>query len=306
MRRRGFTLVELLVAIAIILVMVTLASVAASAARTSSRETSTRALIERLSGVLMQQLQSYDSRTIDMSGIPSGMSTSAYRAWFIRRNLISGDMPDRWTDVKYMAENPAQFTTPAQRVYINIWQSLTPAQQADTGPDSVAVQRKNSSAECLFMVLMRGGIGDCLSCGPLQNAQIGDEDGDGMPEFWDSWNNPIGFLLWAPALELPATTSQLFFTGARALDANPFASSGPIRPTLGMRPLIYSTGLDGQSGLDRTNEAVTLSMGTGPVGRDCGNPLGAASNAGGPSTDANNPATARADNITNFDTEARQ
>jgi prepilin-type N-terminal cleavage/methylation domain-containing protein len=301
MRRRGFTLVELLVAIAIILVMVTLASVAASAARTSARETSTRALIERLSGVLMQHLQSYDSRPIDMSGLPSGMSASAYRAWFIRRNLITGDMPDRWTDVAYMAA-PANGWVPqsaAQRTYIAIWNSLTAAQQA-------LVQANNSSAECLFLVVMRGGIGDCLGCGPLQNAQIGDQDGDGMPEFWDSWNNPIGFLLWAPAVELPATTSQRFFAGPRALDADPFAASGTIRPTLGMRPLIYSTGIDGQSGLDRTNETVTLSMGTSPVGRDCGNPLGAASNAGGPSTDANNPATARADNITNLDTEARQ
>lgn len=307
MKRGGFTLTELLVAIAIIVVLATLASVGAAAARTSGRANATRGLLERLNGVLLQHMAACETDTVDMAGKPAGMSANAYRAWFIRRNVIAGDMPDRWTDVAYMA-TPSNGWVPqsaAQSTYISIWNSLTAAQQT-------AVQANNASAECLFMAVMRGGIGDCLSCGGVASAgdgapRIGDQDGDGMPEFLDAWGNPIGYLLWAPALALPANTTQRFFSGSRALD-DPFASSGAIRPSLGMRPLIYSTGPDGKSGLERNNEAATLSMGSSPTGRDCGNPTGSApgATAGGPSTDPGNPASARSDNLTNFDDEAKR
>jgi prepilin-type N-terminal cleavage/methylation domain-containing protein len=298
MKRRGFTLVELLVAISIILVMATLAGSAYSGARLTAKVSTTRTLIEQLNSVLVGHLSAYDSVPVDVSNPPGGMSPAAYRAWYIRRDLITGDMPDRWTDVEYMASAAWTPRSAPQRTYVGIWQSLTAAQRTQ-------VPQFNGSAECLFMVVMRGGIGDCLDCGPLRNAQVGDQDGDGMPEFWDSWGNPIGYLLWAPALELPPESGKRFFTGARSLDADPFATSGSIRPTLGMRPLIYSTGPDGRSGLERNAEAVTLGMGTGPVGRDCGNPLGAGGTAGGPSLDSGNLAQYRNDNVTNLDLEAK-
>jgi prepilin-type N-terminal cleavage/methylation domain-containing protein len=324
--RPAFTLTELLVAVAIILLLMTLIGGAVSAARTGAKVSSTRATIEKLSTILATQLATYDSRSVDVSGCPSGTSRNAYRAWFIRRNMITGDMPDRWTDVQYMADNPAQFTSPAQRTYISIWNSLTPSQKTNTG-----VPKNNGSAECLFMIVMRGGLADCLDCGALRTSDIGDEDLDGMPEFWDAWGNPISFLLWAPAVELPAGSGLSFFSGSRSLDAEPFASSGSIRTSLGMKPLIYSPGPDGKSGIDRhstrtgspPDESKTdishLSFGSSPLaGWNCGNykittaidsNSSAFSSAGAkdtkpvPSTDTTDY---RADNITNLDAEAKQ
>ena len=277
--RPAFTLTELLISVAIILILVAMVAGAVSAARTSAKVNATRSMIDKLNTILMTQLATYESRSVDVSACPPGTSKTAYRAWFIRRNMITGDMPDRWTDVQYMAQNPSQFTSAPQRAYIAIWNSLTSAQQANDG-----VPKNNGSAECLFMIVMRGGIADCLDCGALRTSDIGDEDGDGMPEFWDAWGNPISYLLWAPAVELPPGSGTPFFSGARALDANPFASSGTIRATLGMRPLIYSPGPDGKSGLDRhstrtgtaPNESKTdiahLSFGSSPIiGWNCGN-----------------------------------
>ena len=88
----------------------------------------------------------------------------------------------------------------------------------------------------------------------------------------------------------------MFFDGPRALDA-PW--SGSPRPTLGMRPLIYSPGPDEKSGYDRSNEAVTLSLGSGPVGAECGSSQGSA---GSPIPDE---VQYTLDNITNFDAEAK-
>lgn len=302
--KRGISLVELLVAMIVALVLAALVASAISAARTSQKAAVTRAMIGKLGQILETQLERYASRPVSMAGLPttsSGaplMSRNAYRAWYLRRQLISGDMPDRWSDVQYMAENPAQFPpaslTAAQRTYVTTWNSLSAAQKA-------AIPLEHGSAECLFMVIMQGSLADCLECVALKSSDIGDKDGDGMMEFWDAWQNPIEFLLWAPALELPAGSGMRFFSGSRGLD-DPLPTTGSVRPTLGMRPLVYSPGPDGLSGFSRGADGATLGLGSSPVGRDCGNPLtGSTALAGGLAA----PSECRLDNVTNLDAEAR-
>ena len=298
MKRRGFTLTELLVVIAIILLLMTLMGGAVSAARSGAKISSTRATIDKLNTILTTQLATYDSRSVDIpASLPSGIpSRSSYRAWFIRRNMISGDMPDRWTDVQYMA-TPANGWVPqsaAQRAYISTWNA------AATPPTSTY-----AGAECLFMIVMRGAIADCLDCGGLRTTDIGDKDNDGMPEFWDAWGNPIGFLLWPYAVELPAGSGSPFFSASRSPN-EPFASSGPSpTPALGMRPLIYSAGPDSEYSFDRQNETGNLSAGSNPVGRDCGN-WGIAPTSLAAGRSLVDGVDYRADNITNFDAEAKQ
>ena len=302
--KRGYSLVELLVAMIVALVLAALVAAAISAARTSQKAAATRATVSRLGQILDAQLDRYASMPVSMAGLPTTsagaplMSRNAYRAWYLRRQLISGDMPDRWSDVQYMAENPGQFPpaslTPAQRTYVNTWNSLSAAQKA-------AIPVEHGSAECLFMTIMQGSLADCLECAALKTSDIGDKDGDGMMEFWDAWQNPIEFLLWAPALELPAGSGMRFFSGSRSLD-DPFPTTGSLRPTLGMRPLVYSPGPDGLSGLSRGDNAATLGLGSSPVGRDCGNPLtGPTALAGGLAGSSE----CRLDNVTNLDAEAR-
>ena len=302
--KRGYSLVELLVALMVALVLTALVAAAISAARTSQKATATRATIGKLSQILESQLERYASKPVSMAGLPTAssgtplMTRNAYRAWYLRRQLITGDMPDRWSDVQYLAENPGQFPaaslTAAQRAYVNTWNGLSAAQKA-------AIPAQHGSAECLFMVIMQGGLADCLECIPLKTTDIGDKDGDGMMEFWDAWQNPIEFLLWAPALELPAGSGMRFFSGNRGLD-DPFATAGSVRPTLGMRPLIYSPGPDGLSGFSRGADTATLGLGSSPVGRDCGNPLiSPTASAGGLAGSSE----WRLDNVTNLDAEAR-
>ena len=303
--RKGFSLVELLVVITIILALMGLVGAAVSAARSNVKASGTRQLIEKLDLLLKQQLATYDSKAVNTAPAPAGMK-NAYRAWSIRRNLISGDLPDRWSNVEYMYQTTDLFGVPithpdglqfpkgrltgSQRNYLAIWRDLVLSGRSE------AVAGKNASAECLFMIVTQGGIADCLDCGELRSAQVGDQDGDGMLEFWDDWKNPILFILWAPGLKLPSGSAVMFFDGPRALDA-PW--SGSPRPTLGMRPLIYSPGPDEKSGYDRSNEAVTLSLGSGPVGAQCGSSQGSA---GSP---IQGEVQFTLDNITNFDAEAK-
>ena len=299
--RPAFSLVELLVALTVVLVLMSLVGSAVSAARTSQKMAATRSTIDKIALILTTHLDRYDAKPVPMTGIPSGISKNAYRAWFVRRNMISGDMPDRWADVKYMADNAATFRpdglSAAQRTYVNIWNGLSASQK-------LIVPQQYGSSECLFMAVMNGGLADCLNCMALKTSDVGDKDGDGMMEFWDAWQNPIEFLLWAPAVELPAGSGTKFFSGSRSLD-DAFPSSGTVRLALGMKPLIYSAGPDGLSGIERASDAATLALGSSPTGRNCGNPLDATvSRSGGLALSSTTDP--RQDNVTNLDLEARQ
>jgi prepilin-type N-terminal cleavage/methylation domain-containing protein len=309
-RRPAFTLVELLVVMAVILVLMGLMGGAMSAARTSRKKQATQALIARLDAIIQQQFATYAAQPVVTSGsIPPGFpGRSAYRSWYIRRNLISADLPDRWTDVAVVANGTTVATTingtssflpltGPQRAYQDVWNSFTPLQRTIPGTDAKQhVSTSYAGAECLFMIVMQGGVADCLDCGSLRTADIGDKDADGAYEFWDAWQNPIGFILW-PAAVVPAASGAPFFSGDRAL-SDPFsAAAATSSPGLGMRPLIYSAGPDGEYGYERNKEAGNLMAGSSPAGRDCGNWLAS------PALNSAAPLAGSADNITNFDAE---
>ncbi|MFM9057807.1 MAG: Tfp pilus assembly protein FimT/FimU [Planctomycetaceae bacterium] len=281
--RRGFTLTEVLVTIAIVVILMTLFGGAISAARSSAAGNGTRGTVARIDQVISAQFRRYETRSVSRS-LLTGLgitNPSAARAWYVRRNMITADMPDRWSDVAVMAADPATFKSATQRSYADTYTRLSPTAQYGGG-------------ECLFMIIMQGGLADCIDCNGLAKAKIGDKDGDGAFEFWDEWNNPIDYILWAPAFQNSGDTTA-FFTG---LDAA-FPGTGAVRPSLGMRPLIYSAGPDREYGLERNGDAVTLSRGAGPVGRDCGNPQDATTKtSGGPATGAGGY---REDNIVNVE-----
>jgi prepilin-type N-terminal cleavage/methylation domain-containing protein len=307
--RPAFTLTELLIVVAIILSLMTMLGSAVSNVRTTQKANATFATITKIDEALMEIFSRYGNEAVSYSSIPGSMSRGQYRSWKIRRDFITRDMPDRWTDVEYVYDNsdflnsisnppfPAAGLTAAQRTYLSIWHSVrgrTPS-----------VKEYNASAECLFMILMQSGLTSRSGFEALSTVKVGDQDGDGMQEFWDSWDNPIGYLLWAPALELPPGSDRLFFFPDN-IRADPYPGDRMVSPppALGMRPLIYSPGRDGKSGFERNNEAVTLTMGGSrdDLGRDCGNPqVTPPGNAGGK---AEGP-DYRVDNVTNFDQEAK-
>ena len=301
MKRRGFTLVELLVVVSIILVLMTLIGGAVSGARNSVKRSATELAITKLDEIVTAQFNRYGSRGVPPDQLPVQITNkSAARAWFIRRNMITADMVDRWTDVSYMAANPSGFNSAVQRSYIATWNALSTTKKDPGNSDYVGATY--SGSECLFLTVMQGGFVDCLDCESLRTIKKGDKDNDGMFEFWDGWDEPIAYTLWAPAVVLKDGTP--YFSGSRALDADPLRTSSPpasgaIRPSLGMRPLIYSAGPDKEFGLERNGEAATLSSGAAPIGRDCGNWTSTpCSTSGAPLSNAGSKPS---DNITNFD-----
>jgi prepilin-type N-terminal cleavage/methylation domain-containing protein len=322
--RPAFTLTELLIVVAIILSLMTMLGSAVSNVRTTQKANATSDMIAKLDRVISAQIETYDSRPVDTSdttkiGLPARSDNkfpsnlvfkyaASLRAWHIRRNLISVDIPDRWTDVQALTQrfndgkwtnvpagSPQRTYSPFQRTYIDIWNQIEATKVYPTD--------QFGGAECLFMIVMQSGVANCLDCGSLTTSQVGDKDSDGYMEFLDAWGNPIDYILWAPSYTPPGKSESFF---SNSLD-DPYASAN-VRPTLGMRPLIYSAGPDGQYAIDRVkdsgsppSDAASIYSSADEYGALCGDwtmkpwaDAGARMNSG-----AN-------DNITNLDAEAKQ
>ncbi len=279
--RRAFTLVELLVAISIIIVLMGAIATAAAAARGSQKKLSTKALIAKLDAIIQQQYFSYAGRSV-------AANATAASAAAARRQMASADMPDSWAEVLVLKGGTTSLLTSPERKF-----PLNAAQRAYVGYyNSVLPTAEFEDAECLFMMVMLGGLADCLDCGGLGIADKGDKDGDKAPEFWDAWGNPIGFILWPAGLEIPPGTKVFSPTA-------PFSGSASAGGRV-MRPLIYSRGPD---------KGATLGVASGShiqMGASCGDPQNATVAtfaAFAPPSD--DPTDRRADNITNLDSEVK-
>ena len=240
---------------AIVLVLAAMASAAISAASSSQKKLRTKALIAKINAIVAAQFAQYAGRDVDASsGIVRGQ---------LLRATAQADLPDDWSIVATLAGKSATDLTPYQIAYVAVWNSIA---------NKPAVMQANAAAECLFMIVMQGGIADCLDCRGLR-LDIGDQDGDGMPEFLDAWGSPIRLILWPSKLQLPSGSGKLFFSTILPFDA----TVPTIDDAVGglMRPLIVSAGTDRAFGLTTT---------------------------AGPQAGSNE----YADNITNFDDEAKR
>lgn len=227
-RRQGFSLVEVLVTVAVILTLGAMTMAAVSVASGSGKKVRTRATIAKLDAIIMAQYASYAGRSV--------AATSDAARGAALRNLAKGDLPDNWSTVAALAAKPDSDLTPHQRAYVAVWRSVDQAQ--------IAVS--NASAECLFLAVMHGGLADCLDCDSLR-IDVGDTDDDGMPEFLDAWNHPIGFVQAPSGLRLPFDSDATFFSSSLPFD--PVVATSPEAKGGLMRPLIVSAGTDGELGL---------------------------------------------------------
>ena len=210
--------------ISIILVLMGLIGSAVSAARGSQRVQATQALITKLDRVVQQHYSSYASRVV------SGATSAADRANKLRL-LATHELPESWATVRNIRSGTSATgvpLTPPQSAYAGVLTTSTAAPISDPYAD----------AECLFMIVMMGGVADCLSCDALGTSQMGDTDGDGAFEFLDGWKQPIRYALWPSALQLPPSSGTSFFSSTQPFEpGTPAAAKGGT-----MRPLIFSGG----------------------------------------------------------------
>lgn len=135
------------------------------------------------------------------------------------REMMKVEMPDRWSDIVGIdiPTNPTAITRrrvpgfATEYLFLadgpSLWSAYARAynRAVDSGATREALI-SNQSAECLYLVIMNA-TGDGEAPSLFSEADAGDTDGDGAPEFLDGWGNPISYLRWAPGFESDAQLS---------------------------------------------------------------------------------------------------
>lgn len=255
-RRGGFTLVELLVVMAIMAMLAAMVLGALNAARHATNITRTRSLVVRLNQAVMGKWDNYRTRRIPLAFSPS--QTVVQRAQ--NRLLAMWDLQRMEFPQSYQLDvvpPPIMFNAALRptisRGYV--------ARGASAGNPTVDYD----IAECLYLTCQMGLGAEGMASAELGKSQVRDLDKDGYPEFVDAWGNPIEMLRWPSGMAsdvMPlkgAGTSAPYRDPVNDPDPLDFARMAvPADPVnnwmYGYRvvPVIYSFGPDGERGIFRT------------------------------------------------------
>jgi prepilin-type N-terminal cleavage/methylation domain-containing protein len=195
----GFTLVELMIVMSILVILAGLTVAALRGAVNEARAARTRAIIKKLDQLISERWEEYRTRAVPVR-LPAG--THGLVAGRVRlyalRELMRMEMPDRITDVTdgpvVLAVTNIPSLTQSYRRLVNRATNNAPANWT----------RQFQGSECLYMIVATMKDGDKSALDYFTSDEVGDVDGDGMKEILDGWGQPIEFLRWAPGYcELP-------------------------------------------------------------------------------------------------------
>lgn len=279
--RRAFTLIELLMVIAIIGILSAMTLLALAGAAEEGRRQRAKSLITKLDQLISEKWNSYRYRRTEIqlsSGIPPAIA--AQRRLYALREFQRMEMPDRLNDVlDDPAANPGYQPNPAApnydpRVYFYIESrpslSQRYLQKVKSAMPAPANTLSYDQAEMLYLIISEMRDGDRSALNFLLPSEVGDLDADGLSEILDPWGTPVMFLRWAPgyskftvndaelAGKLPPPYPQLDTAvstfqqphGELAPDPNdPLKSDfrwqpGSVFKPFLLRPLIFSAGPD--------------------------------------------------------------
>ena len=215
MKRKGFTLVELLIVIAIIAIIAGMSMAALMGASEDGRRARARAQIAKLDQLISEKWNSYRFRQlpIRMPGSYADYSTDPPTLYHARpafsnrirldviRELQRLEMPDRLSDVYDPPVSPVpaiQDPTLGPPIGPQPLPSLTRAYRRYFDNTQANTNATYEQAECLYAIISHIRDGDKSALQYFMNSEIGDVDQDGAHEILDPWGQPIMFLRWAP------------------------------------------------------------------------------------------------------------
>lgn len=295
-RSTGFTVTELMIVMAILGLLVAVSLSAFNAAVAQSKVSRTKVIIAKLDQLVMDRYESYRTRPIPLRAIAGqNVRTSAQNRLLALREIMRMELPSTKDDVN---DNPAL----VKRTAINRgYQRRAPSGWSDTW----------EGAECLYLIIASIRDGEKSGLDFFTSDEIGDTDGDGVPEILDAWGTPIQFIRWAPGyisdhatypcltMQNKTTPDSFDLLKADSRWSNMSVTDKPYD----LKPLIFSYGPD------RETTGITIPSfsyaGSMPYGANDPYYAGSMSGAKLPGEIVDSAgATATADNITNHYQEA--
>ena len=241
-RPGGFTLVELLVTVALIATLATLVMFAMHGVMEHARTVRTRAQIAKLDAIISGQYQQYHLRRVPIF-IPAGMSPASATKLRLNalRELMRMELPDRMSDVIDVPVTTGMARPAVSRAYVRaIANAATRSGQTWS--------KTFQGAECLFLIISVSSDGTRNALEFFRESEFGDFDADGMREILDGWGKPIEFLRWAPGL-------RSIIQDGDADHPDPFDPRRIYNNNFSLYPYIYSPGPDGE--YDTVSDAST-------------------------------------------------
>lgn len=210
--RSAFTLMEMLVVIALLVTLMGMGAAGMRVADNMSKETRTRSTIQKLNQFVMEKYASYQYRRVPGKG-----KTRLDYLYDMMRN----EMPDHWQEVtSYSPERIIQANKKTHNAEL-------------------------ASAELLYQIVM--GLPEAESA--FSSMEIADTDGNGLNEFVDGWGNPICFVRW-PAGHCNGYNNVTISKIQNDSTPNPFDIQNlKGGANYAVFPLIYSCGPDRQPGI---------------------------------------------------------
>ncbi|WLD10542.1 type II secretion system protein [Planctellipticum variicoloris] len=243
-KRPGFTLLELLVVIGLILFMMTVLVMTIGNAIGSAKENATRATLLKIDGLLQQRIDAFytnleqaakrgeiaadaEGRTRIGKSFASYLSNNALidlpsnlRPMLVRKYRFRLAFPQTGDSSGTLEADSPGLVLPGKAFAGNL-------------PD------KYESSEYLYYMLVQSDFFGVppVDDGEFSSTEVGDLDNDGRPEFLDAWGNPLRFYRWSTRIIRPRglsfapdqTVTQLLVGG---VPASPTASGDTSPLTL--------------------------------------------------------------------------
>lgn len=273
MRGRGFTVVEILVSVAIIAILGALTAGMLGASRASSARASTRATIAKLDQAVQRKMDRWQERKLPLD--EAGMKWVAKNKfgynpadpWTFKwsglvrlaalRDLMRMELPERLTDIQdepvYFPASTWGIDSTGRKKGPPLYETYRRAYLDSAGQP--LHQSGRSSADMLYLIVRNSGENAYRQ---FRNGEI-DRPADGAcPCFVDGWKRPIFFLRWPAGFnDSPIQSSEMVveltienppkqITKAKVHDPLDIRNVDPT--AFDLIPLIYSAGADGVYG----------------------------------------------------------
>lgn len=227
-RRGGFTMVELLVVVGLILFLMSISIVALNGALGIARERATQTTIRKVHGLMQQRIDAFN-RAMERTNLELPI-----RKW--QRDLQNNSTP--------LFPPPIRLYPSAKVLEVmvrkDIFRTRFPQNFAETnggngGPPTLPTgityvsanhQQVTESSALMYWILTSSEVYGIAPVdeSEFNSSEVRDTDGDGLKEFVDGWGQPLRFYRWPTHLFRPGTSPiTAGAIGATTSDATTFA-----------------------------------------------------------------------------------